>query len=105
MRFAIATLIFSAVFAFVSAALACDGGRMNADMDWCLKDGAKNMGGIINLNNFHGGACSNDASKLDSGFEGCQKDQQIQDNYHSCTPGQRIDHAKAALARHGRACG
>jgi hypothetical protein len=83
---------------------ACDVARMEADMLWCIQDNCKNAGGRTQCDQLHGGACIKDSSKLDSGFEGCQKDNRIQDNYHSCSPGQRIDSMRAVLARNGEAC-
>jgi len=83
---------------------ACDVPRMERDMTWYIEGGCRNAGGRTQCDQLHGGACLKDASKLDSGFEGCQKDGQIQSNYHSCSPGQRIDSMRAVLARNNEPC-
>ncbi len=91
--------VLLAFFSTSTSAQACDDGRLGRDLDWCLVENGKNAGGETSHTSIIRGACLKLASDLDSGFEGCQKDSDIQGNYHSCSPGQRIDSGRAALVR------
>jgi hypothetical protein len=78
---------------------------MQADMIWCIEYKCANSDGIKACEQLHKGVCGKDANKLDSGFEVCQKDKQIQNNYHSCSPSQRLETMDAALKQNGEHCG
>jgi hypothetical protein len=78
------------LFANSGLAIACDAGRLNGDIDWCLKDANRDGWGDMVT-----GACNKDASKLRDGFRSCQHDGGIRDNYESCPAGQQIDTARA----------
>src|SRR5579862_3574294 len=78
------------VVLYSGVAMACDGGRMTADIKWCLHDANNDGWGDMVT-----GACKKDASKLHDGFWSCQHDGDIRGNYDSCPAGQQIDTARA----------
>jgi hypothetical protein len=77
----------------ISPAHACNWRQLMEGMAWCVADTGRDGYDDVLL-----GAAKKDAAKLDDGFESCQsgKKHEIK-NYFECTPGQRIDAARATL--------
>src|SRR4051794_30753781 len=93
------SLFVGAIFfaASVGTCCACVGEIMTADIEWCVRETGRNGGdGYADMVI---GACKKDASKLRNGFRSCQGDPSVRANYDSCSAGQQIDTARAAIRR------
>jgi hypothetical protein len=85
------------MFAFISPAISfgCNYRQLEEDLRWCLIDAGANQDARAEI---VAGAYNKDSSRLDSGFNQCQAHSSTaRDNYNSCSPGARIDTARAIL--------
>jgi len=78
-----------------SLAMACNYRQLEEDIRWCLMDPGADQNARAEI---VAGAYNRDAARLDAGFDGCQAHSDAaRENYRSCSPGARIDTARALL--------
>ena len=98
-------ILWCAVFVLsnVGVAVACNGKQLEADLDWCIRDRGANFEtpGADEWSNIMEGACNKDADLLRDNFRDCQQDENVRENYDSCTAGQQIDTARALMQKWG----
>lgn len=87
-------LIATALVCSSSYALACNGRQLEEDLKFCVDTSAQRNG----RGDVVAGAYEKDARRLDAGFNACQSHSgTAKDNYGKCSPGQKIDTARAVL--------